>query len=94
MREHLKQWKQRLGLRDWEIYLIKVPQKVLAREWQCNVNAENMLNEKSKVAFIRYVKKSERSMVHELLHIRYPGRSETQVEKATVWYVKHFHIKT
>jgi len=88
MKQYLKKWQNRLKLKDWFIYLIKVKQSDLKKNWCLNVNADNMYNEKSKVAFIRYVKTGERSLIHELLHLVYLDESETKIEKRTVKIVK------
>ena len=84
MKKILKKWQNKFGLTDWTIYLIKAKQSDLKTNWGCSVNADNLYNEKMKVAFIRYVVFEERSIIHELLHIAYPEDSETKIEKRTI----------
>lgn len=91
--ELLKKWQDKFGLKDWLIYLIKVEQSDLKSLWKHNVNADNMYNEKTKISFIRYVRMSERTMIHELLHLVYPLESETKVEKRTIQTIKSLKKK-
>jgi hypothetical protein len=86
-------WKQKLELEEWVIYLVQAEQSDLKASWNCKANADNMYNEHLKVAFIRYVDFKERSLIHELLHIKFPTESETAIEKRTIQIVKNLKIK-
>ena len=89
----LKHWQSKMGLEDWTIYLVKAKQSNLKANWGCEVNADNLYNEKMKVAFIRYVNFEERSLIHELLHISHPLDSESKIEKQTVGVIKSLKNK-
>jgi len=101
MNELLEKWKKKLNLTNWYIYLIPAKKEEIKAFYitrragirSIKVNADNHFNTTKKVSFIRYAKLSERSLIHELLHIVYPLESENKIENRTIQIIKSLKNK-
>ena len=88
MQNILESWKRKMGLSDWQISIVNIsPNQVLyprdIGKDKYFIGVAQDYNLKRAVIY-HDVELNEESIVHELLHIVYPTKSESWINKKTI----------
>ena len=84
----IKRWQENLGLQEWTITTKEIMREQVVYDEDCSEEERFFIgvttNVKEKSAVIYYdVPLYEEAIVHELLHIKYPSKSEDWIEEET-----------
>jgi len=81
-------WKKILGLNEYRTYLDIITKEEMIEENKLAYNGVCLYCNEKKLIIIKVINPTERTIIHELLHVKYQDYSENKIEKLTIKYMK------
>ena len=87
MNKTIQEWQTKLGISQWDITTEKIDPKQVIYEGEKYFIGISIDWENSSGVIYHDIDLTEESIIHELLHIRYPKKNEEWINETTTQYL-------